>query len=124
MPPKNPPFYPVPGENLTHLDQQDAHSTGLDQEIDLLRYFIRRVALQQDQAADLIEAAFVLRTVSLSLFTLTGLIRTNYNLQAAGEPAVDEFENTLAELARDWEAAKKSPGYQDYSLFPPSSPPA
>jgi len=113
MPDEKTPFYPAPGENLTTTDDQDAHSTGLDQEIGLLRYFIRRVALQQDQAVDLVEGAYILRIVSLSLFTLTGLVRTNYDLLARGDPAVDEFENTLTQLARDYSAAAAKPPDSD-----------
>lgn len=102
------PYYPVSGGKATPRERRQTGSGGLDQEIDLLRFYIRRVVMKQDEAPDLIEAAGVLRSISIALFSLTQLIHTHQVLVDAGEPVANELEARLTEIAQEMKAREKA----------------
>jgi len=99
-------YYPVSGGRASPRERRQTGSGGLDQEIDLLRFYIRRVVMRQDEALDLEEAAGVLRSISIALFSLTQLIRTHQVLVEAGEPVANELEARLNEIAREMKGRK------------------
>lgn len=103
MPLDHSPYYPLPSGDLTPLDRLQINDTTLDQEINLLRSYIRRVTLRQNEAATVLESAGVLRAVSFASFSLTQLIRANQAIKEARQPILT-FKDTLRQISLEMES--------------------
>lgn len=107
MPKTSSPYYPIPDDDLTILDLLQIKDETLDQEINLLRSYIRRVTLRQGEAATVLDSAGLLRAVSLATFSLTQLIRANQNIKEARQPRL-ALQAQLDQLGRDFKAAQQA----------------
>lgn len=73
-------------------------SAGLQDEINLLRVYIRRVVELSHDAASLPEAVSLLRVLSLAATSLTRLIRTQSYIASLNTPYKEEIEQALSEV--------------------------
>ncbi len=101
------PYYPVPEDDLTTLDLLQIKDDTLDQEINLLRGYIRRVTLRQKEADTILDSAGLLRAVSLATFSLTQLIRANQSIKEARTPRL-VLQAQLDQMASDLKALQQS----------------
>ena len=84
MPPEESAVTPFPQLTISPQDIEEARTAPLDQEIELLRHFIQRVALRTPAPDSPYEAAEVLRTLSMAAFTLSNLLLTRWQLRESG----------------------------------------
>jgi len=83
--------------DIADLDSRPS-SAGLQDEINLLRVYIRRVVELSHDAASLPEAVSLLRVLSLAATSLTRLIRTQSYIASINTPYKEEIEQALSEV--------------------------
>ena len=102
---------------LTGLEQCDFD--GLNDEIAILRVYIRRLIQQGSDTTDLYETAGILRILCLATASLTRLIKTQHFLVSGGEdPLMSDLRRALDEVTQELENGTFP------SSLPPSSPPS
>ncbi len=75
---------PIPQLTISPEDLEEARCAPLDQEIELLRHFIQRVALRAPVPDSAHECAEVLQNLSMAAFTLANLLLTRHQLKKSG----------------------------------------
>ena len=102
---------------LTGLEKCDFD--GLNDEIAILRVYIRRLIQQGSDTTDLYETAGILRILCLATASLTRLIKTQHFLVSGGEdPLMRDLHRALDEITQEIEN-----GTFPSSLPPPSPDP-
>ena len=95
MPRKKDPFDPAALLPVTRQDVEEARAAGIEEEIDLLRHFIQRIALRQPSS--LSESAEVLRVLALAVINLNQLLRTRKLQQDTADP-LKQWQKKMAAL--------------------------
>jgi len=90
----------VPQLTFSPQELEEARSAPLDQEIELLRHFIQRVALRTPLPDSPQEAAEVLQALSMAGFTLANLLLTREQLRKSGSAFGHLSKAILANEAR------------------------
>ena len=87
---------------------------GLDLELQRLRRHLRRTREAPPNSPALLSVASMLHSITLSLLSLTDLLRAHQALVSGGEPLAQHLEQALIEIARDLEeSGAASPGQRD-----------
>lgn len=94
-------FYPRQFKKADLSDLDKANLSGLQDEITMLRLFIRRVLELGRDVEDLYEAQYLLRTVSLAVITLTRLIKTQHWLSSGDDEVSQALKQALLEVNQE-----------------------
>jgi hypothetical protein len=94
-------FYSSRYRKVETRDLQNCKFTGLQDEIDLLRVYMRRVVENSPDTANLPELIELLRVLSLSAATITRLARTQKFLVGETNEVTEALNQALEELSHE-----------------------
>jgi hypothetical protein len=101
-------FYSRKFRSADLQDLETYEFSGLDDEIIMLRVFIRRVVEMTGDIEDLDQAVSLLRALSLAVISLTRLLRTQ-TLLPHGESIADALAQAIAEIDLKQQASHQPP---------------
>ena len=90
----------ISDSDLAGLDQ--THSTSLEDEIEVMRIFMRRVVELGSQTADLEKAINLLRILTFASMGINRLVRTQITLADPANEGANVLRTALAELENEW----------------------
>ncbi len=105
--------------DLTGVESTD--TTGLIEEIALIRVFTRRLLESIGPESDAYDLAEFLRALCLASSTLTRLAKTQFLIAAAGPGMDDQIAEAIVQVNAELNARRLA--YQNSRSFPPSPDP-
>jgi hypothetical protein len=108
----------------SHLDGvESTDSSGLIEEIALIRVFTRRLIESLDFDGDPFTLAEILRTLCLASSTISRIVRTQFLLTSTGTSLNDDIDEAIRQINEEF-LARRTAAESDPSLLPPSLRPS
>lgn len=108
----------------SHLDGvESTDSSGLIEEIALIRVFTRRLIESIDFDGDPFTLAEILRTLCLASSTISRIIRTQFLLASSGTTLGNDIDEAIRQINDEF-LARRIAAESDPSLLPPSLRPS
>jgi hypothetical protein len=108
----------------TYLDGvESTDSSGLIEEIALIRVFTRRLIESIDFDGDPFTLAEILRTLCLASSTISRIIRTQFLLASSGTSLGNDIDEAIRQINEEF-LARRTAAETDPSLLPPSLRPS